>query len=341
MKKNRSCTMILIVLLLALVIAPWANATVCDDQPGAVDYLPTVDSSLLNAVLNLLGEIPIDLDFDQNINLLYDHTMTLSIDSAINLAGINFEVTPGTGSIGVLLHLPAWAVDMTINITHGDFRNCSAEYNACRDDCDDDYDACCTYPLCDLVCGPIWVGCEALCAGALGLCHTDNGARTLENEGIDLLLDDSTAGLSFDSTDVSQVADVCVTETCEAVHPLVSTDADIQGLHLALLPEGDSLGIGEWLNNIISSIANWLLELLNIIEPFFVAGEGGGVLIGAFSADIKNDGCVPDPAVMECIGNSCSIASHPVVNVRDGISLVLYSLPILVIGGLIFWRRRR
>ena len=238
MKKNRVGLITLTVLLLGLVIAPWANATICDDA-GSNDYLPTVDVALLNAVLSLLGTIPVDMAFDQSINLLFDHTMTINVDSAINLGGVDFLVTPAVGSIVVALNLDAWAGDMTIEMTHAPCRDCAQEYSDCTSDCDDDYDECCTYWGCEIPCGIVWTACEAVCAGARVACEVVETACQAEGAGIDLLLDGTTAGLGFDSAVVEQEADVCVTEDCEAVHPLVGTDVTINGFDLLLFPEGD------------------------------------------------------------------------------------------------------
>ncbi len=355
MKTKRYGNILLIVAFIVLGTAQGGYATICDSDPDAVPYTPTVDPSLLNGVLNMLGEIPILIDVDRNINLLYDHTMVLTMESNINLAGVDFLVTPGNGSIEVELSLPAWGAEMNIAMTHAPCRDCNAENNSCTGDCDDDQDNCvndCTsssdFPCfgsrfcCENIeCGPEWVVCEGLCAAATAVCEVSYLACFAEKEGIDLLLDGTSAGLSYDSATVSQVADVCVTGECEAVHPLESTDAAFSGFYLQLFSEGDSLGIGAWINGIISGMVNWLVDLLDLVEKFFVNSDGEGMLINTFSKDIKQDGCAPAPAVKECRGGACSISTKPDVSARQGGSLLLYSLPILVTTGLILWRRRR
>ena len=259
MKAKRIGIILLLAGILALGLSPGVRATTeCDTDPAAIPYQASVDPSLLNGVLNLLGEVDVNLPFAVPIDLLYDHTLNLTLDSAINLRDVDFMVTTDLGSIEVELALPAWETDMTITIDHAPCRNCGAELDDCEDDCSDDYDDCCTYPLCELVCGPIQGVCLAACGAEWLVCEGDVVLCQGEAAGIDVLLDGATAGVSFNSATVTQTADVCVNGTCEAIHPVESTDANMVGFHLQLLPEGDPLGIGEWLNGIISSLLDWL-----------------------------------------------------------------------------------
>jgi len=343
MKENRFVPNLIIITLLNFGLAPGIFATVCDDDPDAIDYEATVDINLLNALLDLLGEIPVEYTYERPINNYYDHTLHLTLRSGINLAGIDFMVTPTAGSIEVELSLPAWSAYWTLTVSHALCRWCGGEHSECVQACDANYYACCTYFGCEFNCGPPWTACLAACAEDRVLCEADRALCLNEGAVIDDLLQGYTTGMSYTSATVEQVADVCVLSTdCSAVHPLVLTDATLNGFYLKLFPTGDPYGIGSWLNGTISALANWYIDTLNIVESFFVDNHTGeGVLINTFSNDIKNDGCAPDPAVMECRGAACSMTTQKDVSDRTAASILLYSLPLLVIGGLIFWRRKR
>jgi hypothetical protein len=337
MKGQRIGIILLLASILALGLSPGVRATTeCDTDPQAIPYQPTVDPSLLNAVLNLLGEIDVDYTFSPGISLLYDHTLNLTVNSPINLEGVDFLVTTGVGSIEVELDLPAWAADMSIAIDHAPCRDCGAEHSSCMAGCDADYDACCTYPLCELICGPIWTACQAGCLTLRGLCEADVLLCQGEAAGIDLLLDGATAGVGFDSATITQTADVCVNGSCEAIHPVESTDANIVGFHLQLLPEGDPLGIGAWLNDIISDLLDWFGAIDALMRDFF----DGGALISPFASDIKKDGCIPVQEVIDCNTAGCSTVDEPRELMGRRASVVFYAVPVAVLFGLILWRRR-
>jgi hypothetical protein len=157
-----------------------------------------------------------------------------------------------------------------------------------------------------------------------------------EAAGIDLLLDGATAGVSFTSATVTQTADVCVNGSCQAIHPVESTEADIVGFHLDLLPTGDPLGIGAWLNGIISSILDWFGFIDDTVEDFFQ----DGALINAFAQDIKNNGCVPVPEVISCRTAGCSTVNQPREVMGRSANVVFYTLPVALLLGLIVWRRK-
>ncbi len=345
MKENWFVPILMIVALLPFGFAPGVFATVCDDDPDAIDYQAIVNIDLLNATLNLLEEIPVEYTFDQPISLYYDHTLHLTMRSGINVAGVDFIITPAVGSIKVELSLAAWSAYMTLTISHATCQWCGGVHSDCINACDSNYYACCTYLGCQFNCGPTWASCLAGCAEDRILCEADRALCLNEGAAINDLLQGATIGLNFSSATVEQVADVCaLSADCSAVHPLVSTDATLNGFYLKLFPTGDPLGIGSWLNGTISNLVNWHIDTHNTIESFFVNNQTGeGVLINAFSNDIKNDGCAPAPAVTECRqanGAACSVAKAD-VSARQGASMLLYSLPLLVIGGLIFWRRKR
>ncbi|MEW6442301.1 MAG: hypothetical protein AB1640_15290 [bacterium] len=340
------------VVLLALCCALascWATgagaATVCDTDPTMIDFEPTVDPTLLNDVLNLLGTIPIDYTYSEWVTLLFTHTLNLNLVSEIPLEGVDFAVTTLPGSLQVLLTLPAWSANMTLTVDNAWCRNCDAEYNSCAADCDSDYDACMEdcggWPWCVISCGAEWTVCEGLCAGAFAICTPVRLACEAENAALQVLLDGYTAGLGFTSATVTQTADVCMTDTCmQVMSPLESTDAILSGFSLRLFPEGDPLGIGAWLNDIISGLVNWLADLSSLIEGFFVNNEGEGLLINVFHRDIGYDGCMPAQPVLDCLQAGCSTVDQPRHTLGRSANVVFYAIPAVLLVGLILWRRR-
>jgi len=342
MRKIRFGVGLVIACVLAMGVSPGVMAaTECDDdQILFTKYEPTVDPSLLNALLNLLGSVPVQFSFDVPFNILYDHTLHLTVNSSIPLGGVNFLVETEVGGITVTLGLPPWGTSLGVEVSHGASRNCGAEYSACTDVCDDEYNACCTYWGCDVICGPIWLYCESLCAGAWTLCEADNAARWAENGAIDLLLNENVAAIGWTGVTVEQWADVCVIRQgghCLAIHPLVGTDVTIQNFGLILFPPGP---IGDILNVLISGLVDWVLSLTDVLADFF-EDDGKGVLINVFSNDIKNDGCEPVQAVRDCQSAACSVVDAPRSHPTRSASALLYFLPVAVMTGLILWRRRR
>ncbi len=317
------------------------GTTVCDTDPEAVRYTPSVDPTLLNALIDTLGGIDVFTTSSTGISLLYSHTLHVTLDSFIDLAGTDFIVTPGFGSLEVELAIPGWGSDLSTSMSHAACRNCDAEYNSCASDCDDDYDDCCTYFGCELICGPIWVACEGICAGAYPICLADVGLCIAEREAIDFLLGGHSFGMSFSSASVTQTADVCVTGDCDVANPLETNVADLSGFLLHLFPTGDPLGIGAWLNGIISSLVNWVLNIESIIAGFFVTTQGEGVLILPFVADIASDGCLPVQEVIDCAGGGCSTVEEQAGSIGRGANLLFYGLPVLLLLGLLIWRKRR
>jgi hypothetical protein len=315
--------------------------TICDTDPAAVPFRPTVDPTLLNAAIDTLGAIDVSKTTSSSVNLLYRHTLYVTLDSLIDIGGADFMVTPGFGSLEVELAVPAWNTNLSTSMSHAACRNCSSEYNSCVDDCDDDYDDCCTYWGCEVICGPIWVACEGICLGAVPICETDALACVAEREAINLLLSGHNFGMSFSSADVTQTADICVTGDCDVPNPEESTVADLNGFTLHLFPTGDPLGIGSWLNGLISSLVNWALNIESQIASFFVTPGGGGVLILPFALDIASDGCLPVQEVIDCAGGGCSTVDRPPAAIGRRANLLFYGLPLAFLAGLLFWRKRR
>jgi hypothetical protein len=315
--------------------------TICDTDPAAVPFRPTVDPTLLNALIDTLGAIDVTKTTSSNVSLLYGHTLHVTLDSLIDLGGADFIVTPGFGSLEVELAIPGWNANLLTSMTHAACRNCSSEYNSCVNGCDSSYNSCCTYFGCEVICGPIWVGCEGICAGAVPICETSAAACAAEGAGVNLLLSGYNFGLSFSSASVTQTADICVSADCNVPNPLESTIADLNGFTLHLFPTGDPLGIGSWLNGIISGLVNWALNIENTIAGFFETPEGDGVLILPFAVDIATDGCQPVQEVIDCAGGGCSTVDRPPATIGRRANLLFYGLPVAFLLGLLLWRRKR
>ena len=315
--------------------------TICDTDPAAVPFRPTVDPTMLNALIDTLGAIDVNKTSSSNVTLLYRHTLHVTLDSLIDLGGTDFIVTPGFGSLEVDLAIPGWNANLSTSMSHAACRNCGAEYNTCVGGCDSDYNSCCTYWGCEVICGPVWVACEGVCAGARGVCETDVLACSAEREAIDLLLSGHNFGMSFASADVTQVADICVTGDCNVPNPVESTVADLNGFSFQLFPTGDPLGIGSWLNGLITGLIDWALNIESTIASFFVTPDGQGVLILPFALDIASDGCLPVQEVIDCAGGGCSTVNRPSAAIGRSANLVFYGLPVAFLLGLLVWRRKR
>jgi hypothetical protein len=315
--------------------------TICDTDTAAVPFQPTVDPTLLNALIDTLGAIDVTSTSNQNVSLLYGHTLNVTLDSLIDLGGVDFIVTPGFGSLEVELAIPGWNANLLTSMTHASCRNCSAEFDSCTNGCTSSYNSCCDFTLCDVYCGPIWVACNTGCAAATPICETSALACAGEREGVSFLLSGYNFGLSFSNASVTQTADICVTADCNVPNPLESTIADLNGFTLHLFPTGDILGIGSWLNGIIRDLVDWALNIENTIAGFFETSEGDGVLILPFALDIASDGCAPVQDVTDCTGGGCSTVNRQVGGVGRSANLLFYGLPIAFLLGLMIWRRKR
>ena len=338
--------LVVIVALVSCLIG-WASGTetrattICDTDPAAVPFRPTVDPTLLNALIDTLGAIDVNSTSSTNVSLLYGHTLHVTLDSLIDLGGADFIVTPGFGSLEVELAIPGWNANLLTSMSHAACRNCSAEFNSCTNGCDSSYNSCCDFIACDLYCGPIWVACNTGCTGAFPICETSALACAGEREGVNLLLSGYNFGLSFSSASVTQTADICVGADCNVPNPVESTIADLNGFALHLFPTGDALGIGSWLNGIISSLVDWALSIESTIAGFFATDEGNGVLILPFALDIATDGCQPVQEVIDCVGGGCSTVDRPPAAIGRRANLLFYGLPVAFLLGLMLWRRKR
>ena len=362
----------LISCLLALASSTETRATtVCDTDPAAVPFRPTVDPTLLNAVIDTLGAIDVSKTSSASVNLLYRHSLYTTLDSLIDLGGADFIVTPGLGSLEVDLTIPGWNTNLSTSMSHAACRNCDAEYNSCVGGCDSAFNSCmngcvpgcvntcdddwwlppcfgwrdCCVVECDIICGTpcgaSWTACEGICAGAYPICWADVGLCVGEREGIDLLLSGHNFGMSFSSALVTQTADICVSGGCDVLNPLENTGADLSGFTLHLFPTGDALGIGSWLNGIISGLVNWALNIEKIIASFFETPGGDGVLILPFALDIATDGCQPVQEVIDCAAGGCTTVNPQASGIDRSANLLFYALPVAFLLGFMLWRRKR
>lgn len=328
--------------ILTLGLSPGALATtVCDTDPAAVQYEPTVDPTLLNALIDTLGVIDLNTTSGQGISLLYNHTLSVTLNSSIDLAGADFILTPGFGILEVELMIPGWSTNLSTSVSHASCRSCGSEYNSCVDGCDDDYDNCCDYFACEIPCGAVWLACEGVCAGAIAVCEADVLLCQGERAGINALLGGYSFGLSFSSASLTQTADICVSGECQPTFPVENTDATLNNFTLHLFPTGDPLGVGSWLNGLISGLIDWALDIENTIASFFETPEGDGVLILPFALDIATDGCLPAQPVLDCIAGGCSTVERPTDRIRRSANMLFYALPVAFLVGLVFWRKKR
>jgi len=353
--RNNYGVVLLLSSILTFGLSPGALATtVCDTDPAAVEYAPTVDPTLLNALIDTLGVIDLNTTSGQGIGLLYSHTLNVTLNSFIDLAGADFIVTPGFGTLEVELMIPGWSTNLSTSVSHASCRNCDLEYDSCANGCDSSYNSCVnscdnnpSFPCyglracCQTECGPGWVACEAICAGAIAVCETSVGFCQAERAGIDLLLSGHSVGMSFSSASLTQTADICVSGECQPTFPVENTDATLNNFTLHLFPTGDPLGIGSWLNGIISGLLDWALDIENTIASFFETPEGGGVLILPFAVDIATDGCMPAQPVLDCIAGGCSTVERPTARIGRSANMLFYGLPAAFLLGLVFWRRKR
>ena len=115
---------------------------------------------------------------------------------------------------------------------------------------------------------------------------------------------------------------------------------NLSGFNLHLFPL-DPLGIGSWLNGIISSLVNWALNIESMIAGFFETPEGNGVLIVPFALDIATDGCQPVQEVIDCAGGGCTTVNQQAGGAGRSANLLFYALPVAFLLGFILYRRKR
>jgi len=373
MKKKPFGLILLMVAFLAFCTVSATNATICDDDPDAIPYLPTISSPfLINGILNTLNEVTI-VDYNPSFPFTenFEHTLNVVMASTINFAELDYVISVYNGSIEVELLLPAWEADMFLTLDHAPCRDCITEWNECAAPCDPAYDACMVpcgtnYDACVAGCdvnNPLYQLCMDACATARNLCtggcalardacfagcdfakvgcDAEVVACNFEADLLDNILNGQTITMSYDDSRISQVADVCVTGTCEAVHPHESTTVNLVDFHIQYFPEDDPLGFGYWLNTKVTEMVNNEVSIADTLRDLMIGDEGEALLVGTFSNEIKTDGCGQAQAVKDCLGSACSMTTGPDLNARKIASILLYSLPLFVMAGLILWRRKR
>jgi len=154
------------------------------------------------------------------------------------------------------------------------------------------------------------------------------------------MLDWGSLDFSIDRIWVTQEFDTCIlNENCERAFPVESTVVTLDGFDLEI--DG---GVFEFL-------IEWMLELLApfIIDDFIVMafepleGETSLVMMKPFL--MTADGCRPPDEYIACMtGGGCSTALQEEATgqgTNRTTSAMLYMLPVVVLFGLLIWRRKR
>jgi hypothetical protein len=323
--------------------------TTCDTDPAAVFYEPTVDPATLNSLLGLIGNVPIDVSEPVEFDGLFNtHSLIVDVSTSLDLSGVTFLVTPDVGSLTVSLHLPGIQdAGLILNIEHDvcwgePYTSCQDEYNGCNTQCGVVQNACLAACGINFTC---IAGCYASGVACSGQCLVDNGNCGLcgtENGILDSVINGTPATLSFTDATVTQTADVCVSGTCAAIHPLEGTEAVVNGLHLQLFDTSDPTwgSLFQTLNDLINSLFQNSTDIGDAITGAF-EDDDGGLLIEVFSQEIGSDGCTPVKEVTDCLAGGCSTL-HPEGAAKNrSPGVLLYGLPVALLFALILRRRKR
>jgi hypothetical protein len=298
-----------------------AQTTVCDTDPAAVPFEPTVDPDGLNALLARLGQLDVGTN-PVNVTLpgvCVDHRLPVGLGPlGIPLGDAPFTVTPALGSIRVDLELQG---PFLVGVDG------------------DAYEA---------------VNCDSACVVELPYVGEAFNGCSIEAGIVGPLLSVFNASASWDDIQVTQTADTCVLGDCRAVHPLASTQASLTGFDVDAtgfgscnvcidlpdpLPDPPCLNPCAGLDPLIEDLLQPEIEA--VVADAFVNRQNEGVLIKVFSRQIVKDfGCIDIPEVRECRGTPevAGLVRAP----RDhGLNAVLYSLPLGVAAVLALRLRRR
>ncbi len=340
MKRNVSIGLLTIFLIAfmvpaSLAVPPCDKAAPDDIYPA--EFLPSIESAnMMGAVLGFLGTITIkgplafgptdiedviaqlvgdDRGFFDLLLLAFggvlqrEHLMTVHMeDLDLNLSSQTVMATPSMGSLEVKINIPSFDEHMLIEIDN-------------------------TYT----------------CALYQPFCIAENFMFAIMN-GLNFTMD-----IDPIESYIRQVADVCVTPACVAAHPLSINDTRMAvfGIHMILIEPGD---LPVLFNGLWRTLANFTNGLISTFAMVFMNNyiEGKvedmvlipdsdpqeGLLISLFSGDIRNDGCKPTQAVVDCKGGAgCSSVSlsH---NLIKSVNVLFYALPIAILFGLLVWRRK-
>jgi hypothetical protein len=301
--------------------AAHAQTTVCDTDPAAVPFEPTVNPDALNALLARLGEIdaatnPVNVTLS---GVCVDHRLPVRLGPlGIPLGDAPFTVTPAPGSIRVDLELQG---PFVVGVDG------------------DAYQA---------------VNCDSACVVELPYVGEAFDGCAIEAGMVGPLLSLFNASASWDDIQVSQTADTCVLGDCRAVHPLARTHASLTGFDVDAtgfgscnvcidlpdpLPDPPCLNPCSGLDPLIEDLLQ--PELESVVADAFVNRRNEGILIKVFSRQIVKDfGCIDIPEVREC-RNAPDLAGVVRAPRDHGLNAVLYSLPLGVAGVLALRLRRR
>jgi hypothetical protein len=269
------------VLLVTVGFGSSASATVCQDDPNAVDFEATVNPETVENFLSALGQLDI-LPDQINITipgLCTDHR--ISIDMALFALitdAAPFMVSPVPGSIVVETDLVG---PYAIGIDGDNYMgvNCSSS---------------CQVEIPYI--GGIFDGC-AIESGIVGP-----------------ILGLLNVGASWDSVALAQGADTCVTGECKAVHPTTFSDSSLTNYDVDLtgfgaceicinlpdpLPDLGCFDPCDGFDPIIESLTEDAVT--DFVSGSFTDSEGEGILIKALTFEIRFDnGCMKIPEVQAC-----------------------------------------
>jgi hypothetical protein len=320
-KSHRGLTLAASFVAVVLCVAQAGATTPCDTDPNRVPFQATVDPTVLNFLLSLLGNPELRTP-DVNLTLsglCVDHQIGIATGvSHLPFGQAPFTVTPALGSLRVDLDLPG---PYEVGIDGRDYSavNCSS---ICRVE----------VPYL----GEVFNGCNiesAIVRPVLSLLH---------------------ATVAWDDIKVSQVADTCVLGDCTAVHPLERSSVSLTNFDIDLtgfgscsifldfpdpLPDLGPFDPCQGIDPLIEALLRPVLE--DTVNKFLVTSDGKGLLIEVFANDIGTDfGCIPIPEVANC--KKASPVAGAVRRPQDfGVNALFYSLPLGVAGVLSLRLRRR
>ncbi len=352
MKQKGICITVLLCCLVAFGSTPYLSASVCEkenpEDPYPKLFRPSLEMATpLISLANQLGPLffegamdigPTDLeeliagldgdgepDMTSRLMDILEYGMVYQHDITIHMQDVDIDltdyisITPGLGTVEIGFNLPAFDEHMDITLENKD-------------------------------------NCGTLLLWLQPWCMIENGMFALM-DGLNF-----TIKMQEGAITIEQTAEVCVGSSCNILQPLAFTVADLDKNKMIVdFIEPDDFA---WLNNytgiITGTIAYFIQLMLDFIDAFINnlavsmmentmeeemmemlidPDTGRGLLVTLISPDVAQDGCYPPPAIQECQGSGCSTASQGSIDHTS--SLAFYALPVAVMFGLLFWRRRR
>ena len=323
MKRNALGLYTVFVLVLGMSLN--AGATVCDEEDFYADFTSGVNVDRIDWWANLIRTIPIDIE-NLEVSLPIPDDFPVEIDSDLLNAlepfifGIHsFDFTMHTEAD--LIHEAEYAVtsqpgEVTIELALG------AEGGA-------------SYLEADIIFGNVTSDCSMYDTIweiiPYGFC--------LVTEGIfNMLIEDGSVFFSIDTIDVTQQIDTCIIQpggACQAVAEVSSTTITQTGYHT-------DTEFGNIMDNLISWLTNGMIADF-IRLAFSPDGEMSTLIMLAPYLITQADGCTPPPELSLCSGAACSTTPQIIMDGtgRRVANSALYVLPMVVLFGLIIWRRRK